>query len=235
MRKRWHGRGAGLPGSGGSGRGCAEPYAGADPGWGGGGGGGGGGGAGAPRSKDEAAGAAPPPACHYLPLSGTRANDVAGVGAGGDGGGGELQSPRRWTREAMAPLRAVLADPVGPQGGARPEAVADRVPTRGTWSLPVRCKDVMVASYVLDPGRRHRRISPLWPPTSSGRDDHRAAAKRAGDRQGSGGRSATIAAAEVAVPRLRAGRVAAAALGAFLGPTGRGGDSTSCSTSWRRP
>ena len=115
-----------------------------------------GGGAGAPRSKDEAVGAAPPPECHYLPVG---HESAMSLGLGGEEGGGGDNLPAL-DSEAMAPLRAVLADPEVTKVGhdLKRSLIACR---RAGLELAGPFKDVMVASYVLDPGRRHRDLAAL--------------------------------------------------------------------------
>ncbi len=113
-------------------------------------------GARAPRSADDGAGAARPPACHYLPVG---HESAMALGLGGEEGGGGDNLPAL-DSEAMAPLRAVLADPAITKVGhdLKRSLIACR---RAGLELAGPVKDVMVASYVLDPGRRQRDLGAL--------------------------------------------------------------------------
>ena len=96
--------------------------------------------------------------CHYLPV-GHESVMSLGLGDGGGGGGGDGNLPPL-DSEAMAPLRAVLADPGITKVGhdLKRSLIACR---RAGLELSGPFKDVMVASYVLDPGRRHRDLGSL--------------------------------------------------------------------------
>ena len=113
-------------------------------------------GAGGPRAPGEEAGAARSPACHYLPVGHESAMSL-GLGGEEGGGGGNLPA---LDSEAMAPLRAVLGDPRVTKVGhdLKRSLIACR---RAGLELAGPFKDVMVASYVLDPGRRHRDLGAL--------------------------------------------------------------------------
>ncbi len=117
---------------------------------------GGGVGAGAPRASGEEGAAARPPPCRYLPVGHESAMSL-GLGGGEGGGGDNLPALES---EAMAPLRAVLADPQVTKVGhdLKRSLIACR---RAGLELAGPFKDVMVASYVLDPGRRHRDLGAL--------------------------------------------------------------------------
>ncbi|MDE2653476.1 MAG: DNA polymerase I [Gemmatimonadota bacterium] len=113
-------------------------------------------GARAPRSADGGAGAARPPACHYLPVG---HESAMALGLGGEEGGGGDNLPALES-EAMAPLRAVLADSQVTKVGhdLKRSLIACR---RAGLELAGPLRDVMVASYVLDPGRRQRDLGAL--------------------------------------------------------------------------
>ena len=97
-----------------------------------------------------------PGTCHYLPVG---HESAMALGLGGEEGGGEDNLPAL-DSEAMAPLRAVLADPRVTKVGhdLKRSLIACR---RAGLELAGPFKDVMVASYVLDPGRRHRDLGAL--------------------------------------------------------------------------
>ncbi len=97
-----------------------------------------------------------PGTCRYLPVGHESAMSL-GLG-GGDGGGGD--NLPALDSEAMAPLRAVLGDPSVTKVGhdLKRSLIACR---RAEVELAGPFKDVMVASYVLDPGRRHRDLGSL--------------------------------------------------------------------------
>ena len=97
-----------------------------------------------------------PGTCHYLPVG---HESAMALGLGGEEGGGEDNLPAL-DSEAMAPLRAVLGDPRVTKVGhdLKRSLIACR---RAGLELAGPFKDVMVASYVLDPGRRHRDLGAL--------------------------------------------------------------------------
>lgn len=109
-----------------------------------------------PRATGEEAGAAGPPACHYLPVGHESAMSL-GLGGEEGGGGDNLHA---LDSEPMAPLRAVLADPQVTKVGhdLKRSLIACR---RAGLELAGPFRDVMVASYVLDPGRRQRDLGVL--------------------------------------------------------------------------
>ena len=94
--------------------------------------------------------------CRYLPVG---HESAMALGLGGGEGGGAANLPAL-DSEAMAPLRAVLADPRVTKVGhdLKRSLIACR---RAGLELAGPFKDVMVASYVLDPGRRHRDLGVL--------------------------------------------------------------------------
>ena len=94
--------------------------------------------------------------CHYLPVG---HESAMALGLGGEEGGGGVNLPAL-DSEAMAPLRAVLADPRVTKVGhdLKRSLIACR---RVGLKLAGPFRDVMVASYVLDPGRRHRDLGAL--------------------------------------------------------------------------
>ncbi|MCY4574090.1 MAG: DNA polymerase I, partial [Gemmatimonadetes bacterium] len=97
-----------------------------------------------------------PGTCHYLPVG---HESAMALGLGGEEGGGEDNLPAL-DSEAMAPIRAVLGDPRVTKVGhdLKRSLIACR---RAGLELAGPFKDVMVASYVLDPGRRHRDLGAL--------------------------------------------------------------------------
>ena len=109
--------------------------------------------------RDRVAGvavAAGPTRCHYLPVAHESAMSLE---LGGGEGGADANLPAL-DSEAMAPLRAVLADPGITKVGhdLKRSLIACR---RAGLELAGPLRDVMVASYVLDPGRRHRDLGAL--------------------------------------------------------------------------
>ena len=100
--------------------------------------------------------AAGPGTCHYLPIAHESAMSL-GLGGGEGGDDGNLPA---LDSEAMAPLRAVLADPGITKVGhdLKRSLIACR---RAGLELAGPLRDVMVASYVLDPGRRNRDLGAL--------------------------------------------------------------------------
>ena len=109
--------------------------------------------------RDRVAGvavAAGPTRCHYLPVAHESAMSLE---LGGGEGGADANLPAL-DSEAMAPLRTVLADPGITKVGhdLKRSLIACR---RAGLELAGPLRDVMVASYVLDPGRRHRDLGAL--------------------------------------------------------------------------
>ena len=100
--------------------------------------------------------AAGPDTAYYLPLShgGAVALDLGGISAG--------RSPNLpgLDTDALEPLRAVLADPAITKMGhdLKRSLIACR---RAGLELAGPLRDVMVASYVLDPGRRRQDLAAL--------------------------------------------------------------------------
>ena len=97
-----------------------------------------------------------PGMCRYLPVG---HESAMSLGLGGGEGGGDDNLPAL-DSEAMAPLRAVLGDPSVTKVGhdLKRSLIACR---RAGVELAGPFKDVMVASYVLDPARRHRDLGSL--------------------------------------------------------------------------
>ena len=167
-----------------------------------------------------------PGTCHYLPIAHESAMSL-GLGGGEGGDDGNLPA---LDSEAMAPLRAVLADPRHHQGGARPQALPDRLPPRraGAGRTPPRRHGGVLRAgpgpSQPRPGRpSHRPPGPGGDRARQGAGHGQEAARLRGRRRGGG-----------AVVRLRAGRAAAPAVGALRGPAGVGGAWRSSSTSSRR-
>ena len=109
--------------------------------------------------RDRVAGVAVavgPTRCHYLPVAHESAMSLE---LGGGEGGADANLPAL-DSEAMAPLRTVLADPGITKVGhdLKRSLIACR---RAGLELAGPLRDVMVASYVLDPGRRHRDLGAL--------------------------------------------------------------------------
>ena len=109
--------------------------------------------------RDRVAGvavAAGPTRCHYLPVAHESAMSLE---LGGGEGGADANLPAL-DSEAMAPLRTVLADPGITKVGhdLKRSLIACR---RAGLELAGPLRDIMVASYVLDPGRRHRDLGAL--------------------------------------------------------------------------
>ena len=106
---------------------------------------------------DVRAGAPPGPRrCCYLPFG---HEDAMSLGLGGGEEGRPANLPPL-DSEALEPLRSVLADPEITKVGhdLKRSLIACR---RAGVELAGPFKDVMVASYVLDPGRRHRDLGAL--------------------------------------------------------------------------
>ncbi len=106
---------------------------------------------------DVRAGAPPGPRrCCYLPFG---HEDAMSLGLGGGEEGRPANLPPL-DGEALEPLRSVLADPEITKVGhdLKRSLIACR---RAGVELAGPFKDVMVASYVLDPGRRHRDLGAL--------------------------------------------------------------------------
>ena len=106
---------------------------------------------------DVRAGAPPGPRrCCYLPFG---HEDAMSLGLGGGEEGRPANLPPL-DSEALEPLRSVLADPEITKVGhdLKRSLIACR---RAGVELAGSFKDVMVASYVLDPGRRHRDLGAL--------------------------------------------------------------------------
>ncbi len=106
---------------------------------------------------DVRAGAPPGPRrCCYLPFG---HEDAMSLGLGGGEEGRPANLPPL-DSEALEPLRSVLADPEITKVGhdLKRSLIACR---RAGVEFAGPFKDVMVASYVLDPGRRHRDLGAL--------------------------------------------------------------------------
>ena len=101
-------------------------------------------------------GAMGPMRCHYLPFG---HEDAMSLGLGGGEEGRPANLPPL-DSEALEPLRSVLADPAIAKVGhdLKRSLIACR---RAGVELAGRFKDVMLASYVLDPGRRQRDLGAL--------------------------------------------------------------------------
>ena len=113
--------------------------------------------AGAGDAVDVRAGGAPGPGrCHYLPFG---HEDAMSLGLGGGEEGRPANLPPL-DSEALEPLRSVLADPAIAKVGhdLKRSLIACR---RAGVELAGRFQDVMLASYVLDPGRRQRDLGAL--------------------------------------------------------------------------
>ena len=109
--------------------------------------------------RDRVAGvavAAEPARCHYFPLG---HEDAMSLGLGGAEEGVPANLPPL-DSAALAPLRSVLADPGITKVGhdLKRSLIACR---RAGLKLAGPLRDVMVASYVLDPGRRDRGLGVL--------------------------------------------------------------------------
>lgn len=112
-------------------------------------------------TRDRVAGVAvatpaQPPMCHYFPFG---HDDAMSLGLGGGEEGRPANLPAL-DSEVVAPLRSVLADPGVTKVGhdLKRSLIACR---RAGLELAGPFKDVMVASYVLDPGRRQRGLGAL--------------------------------------------------------------------------
>ncbi len=93
----------------------------------------------------------------YLPFGHERGGMALALGEEEDGGVANLPGPKR---DAFAPVRALLGDPAVTKVGhdLKRCLIACR---RAGLELVGPFKDVMVASYVLDPGRRGRDLAAL--------------------------------------------------------------------------